>query len=120
MTKEEEILKCSDEVIHKDIVEMVCSSMESKEKYIELSALYKLFADPTRIRILCALQKHEMCVCDIGVLMGVTKSAVSHQLRQLKAANLVKFRRDGQIVYYSLADEHVNDIIKIGLEHLNE
>ena len=84
------------------------------------AALFKLFGDATRIQILHALESKEMCVCDLAVLLGVTKSAVSHQLQALRLANLVKFRRDGQIVYYSLADEHVKQIIDIGMEHLYE
>ena len=74
----------------------------------------------TRVQILHALELHEMCVCDLAALLGITKSAVSHQLKALKLANLVKFRREGQVVYYSLADDHVNAILDIGFEHIRE
>ena len=74
----------------------------------------------TRIQILHALEHGEMCVCDLAVLLGVTKSAISHQLKALRLANLVKFRREAQIVYYSLADDHVKEILDKGLEHLHE
>ena len=82
--------------------------------------LMKMFSDPTRLLILHALEKHEMCVCDLSVLLGVTKSAVSHQLKSLRMSGLVKNRREGQNVYYSLADAHVQAIIDTGLEHINE
>lgn len=111
---------CSCEVIHEDVVDNVREKMESKDIYIELASLFKLFGDGTRVQILHALEQNEMCVCDIAALLGLTKSAVSHQLKALKLANLVKFRRDGQVVYYSLADSHVKTIIDIGFEHITE
>lgn len=111
---------CDCDVIHEDAVNEVRSMMQDDEVYVQLASLYKMFGDSTRIRILHALELQEMCVCDLAVLLGVTKSAVSHQLKALKLANLVKFRREAQIVYYSLADDHVKKIIDIGLEHLNE
>ena len=79
-----------------------------------------MFDDKTRVKILHALEQNEMCVCDLAVLLGVTKSAVSHQLKALRLANLVKYRREAQIVYYSLADEHVKEILDIGFNHLYE
>ncbi len=106
------------EVIHEDVVNKVKSEMTSADEYLELASLMKLFGDGTRVQILHALEKSEMCVGDLAVLLGVTKSAVSHQLKQLKMANLVKFRRDGQMMYYSLADDHVSRIIDLGFEHL--
>lgn len=111
---------CDCEVIHEDTVKEVKSKMQEKETYLQLASLYKMFGDGTRIQILHALEQGEMCVCDLAVLLGVTKSAVSHQLKALRLANLVKFRKEGQIVYYSLADEHVKLIIDMGLEHINE
>lgn len=111
---------CDCDVIHEEIVNKVANKMCDKSEYIELASLFKLFGDGTRVQILHALEQNEMCVCDIAVLLGVTKSAVSHQLKALKLANLVKFRREGQIVYYSLADEHVKKIIDIGFSHLRE
>ena len=94
--------------------------MSDKEEYLRLAELFKMFADGTRVQILHALEQHEMCVCDLAVLLGVTKSAVSHQLKALRMANLVTFRREGQIVFYSLADDHVKAIMDKGFEHLRE
>lgn len=111
---------CDCEVIHEEIVEETKKNMMSKEQYIELASLFKLFGDGTRVQILHALEQNEMCVCDIAALLGLTKSAVSHQLKALRLANLVKFRREAQTVYYSLADSHVKAIIDIGFEHIME
>lgn len=111
---------CNCEVIHSDIVESVSKNMAAKDEYISLASLYKLFGDGTRVQILHALEQSEMCVCDIAALLGLTKSAVSHQLKALRLANLVKFRREGQVVYYSLADSHVKEILDLGFEHLRE
>ena len=111
---------CDCEVIHEEAVNEVRSKMQSRDTYLQLSSLYKMFGDGTRIQILHALEQGEMCVCDLAVLLGITKSAVSHQLKALRLANLVKFRKDAQIVYYSLADDHVKQIIDMGLEHISE
>lgn len=111
---------CNCEVIHEETVNAVRSKMSDKDEYLELAALFKLFGDGTRVQILHALAQEEMCVCDIASLLDLTKSAVSHQLKALRLANLVKFRREGQIVFYSLADNHVREIINIGFEHLRE
>lgn len=111
---------CDCDVIHEDVVNGVRKKMLDKDEYIELASLFKIFGDGTRVQILYALEQSEMCVCDIASLLGLTKSAVSHQLKALRLSNLVKFRRDGQIVYYSLADDHVKEIIDIGFEHLRE
>ncbi len=111
---------CRDEVIHEDTVRYVKEKALDRDEYISLASLFKLFGDGTRVEILHALEIHEMCVCDIAYLLGISKSAVSHQLKALKLANLVKFRREGQIVYYSLADDHVKTLLDIGLEHINE
>ena len=111
---------CSCEIIHEDTVRDVAGKMSDKEEYIALASLFKLFGDGTRAQILHALELHEMCVCDLAALLGVTKSAVSHQLKALRLANLVKFRREGQIVYYMLADDHVKTILDIGFDHLRE
>lgn len=111
---------CNCEVIHQHAVNDVKSRLESKDTYNSLSTLYKMFGDSTRIQILHSLEQSELCVCDLAVLLGLTKSAVSHQLKALRLANLVKFRREGQVVYYSLADDHVKKIIDLGLEHINE
>ncbi len=111
---------CDCDVIHEDVVNNIRRKMQPKEEYLKLASLFKMFGDGTRVRILHALKQGEMCVCDLAVLLGTTKSAVSHQLKALRLANLVKFRREAQIVYYSLADEHVKEILDKGLEHLNE
>ena len=109
---------CNCDVIHEDVVNAVRNQLQTKEDYIQLAALFKLFGDGTRVQILHALEQSEMCVCDLAALLGVTKSAVSHQLKALRLANLVKFRKEAQIVYYSLADDHVKEIIDKGFEHL--
>ncbi len=111
---------CDCEVIHADAVEAAASRMLDETEYLDLASLYKLFGDGTRVRILHALELHALCVCDLANLLGLTKSAVSHQLKLLRMANLVKFRKEAQVVYYSLADEHVKSILDIGLEHLHE
>ncbi|MCR4736509.1 MAG: metalloregulator ArsR/SmtB family transcription factor [Treponema sp.] len=85
-----------------------------------MSLFYKIFADVTRVRILCALDKAELCVCDLSSFLGMTISAVSHQLKLLRESDLVKTRRDGKVVYYSLTDEHVQQIIECGMEHILE
>lgn len=111
---------CDCEVIHSDVVKGVREKMAVRDEYIDLAALFKLFGDGTRVQILHALEQSEMCVCDIAALLGLTKSAVSHQLKALRLANLVKFRREAQTVYYSLADSHVKEILDKGFEHLRE
>ena len=108
------------EIIHEDIVKNISKSLCAKEEYIDLAALFKMFGDGTRLKILHALSISEMCVCDIASVLGLTKSAVSHQLKALRLSNLVKFRREGQIVYYSIADEHVKIIMNMGFEHIHE
>ena len=113
-------LSCDCEVLHEDAVAEVRGKMTAAEDYAQLAALLKLFGDPTRARLLHALEMHELCVCDLAALLGVTKSAVSHQLKTLRLANLVKPRRDGQVVYYSLADDHVRAILNMGFEHIRE
>ncbi|NLM73813.1 MAG: winged helix-turn-helix transcriptional regulator [Clostridiaceae bacterium] len=114
------IERCSCDVIHEDIVNRVRENMPQEESLYDLAELFKVFGDSTRIKILWALEAAEMCVCDIAVLLNMTQSAISHQLRVLKQANLVKNRKEGKIVYYSLADDHVKQIFDKGLEHINE
>ena len=108
------------ETIHKEIVDDVRAKMSPKEEYIQMAVLFKLCGDGTRAQLLHALLCRELCVCDLAELLGVTKSAVSHQLKALRLANLIKFRRDGQNVYYSLADEHVRAIIHTGFDHIKD
>ncbi|MCQ2404340.1 MAG: metalloregulator ArsR/SmtB family transcription factor [Lentisphaeria bacterium] len=108
------------EVVHKEIVDEIRVKMSPKQEYTQMAVLFKLCGDGTRAQLLHALLFRELCVCDLAALLGVTKSAVSHQLKALRLANLVSFRRDGQNVYYSLSDEHVRAIIKTGFEHIRE
>ena len=115
-----EKLSCDCEVIHEDVVRDTQGKMRGLEDYVQLASLFKMFGDATRVRILHALEQNEMCVCDLAALLGVTKSAVSHQLKALRLANLVRFHKEGQIVYYSLADDHVKEIMDLGFEHLYE
>ena len=111
---------CEDTCIHNDILNEVISSLPSDEDLCDLSELFKVFGDSTRIKILYALMEDEMCVCDIAELLHMTQSAISHQLRVLKQASLVKYRKEGKTVYYSLADDHVHIIIAKGMEHIKE
>ncbi len=117
---EEFLEKCDCDVIHKDTVERARGLMPPIEELYSLAEVFKVFGDTTRIRILCALFEAEMCVCDIAYLLDMTQSAISHQLRLLKQAKLVKPRRDGKTVYYSLDDEHVKMIFDQGLVHARE
>ena len=119
MIKKSEKILCDCAVIHEDIVARVRAAMPDGKKFYDLSNLYKLFADNTRVRILWALSREVMCVCDLAVLLGMTKSAISHQLKSLRLANLVKYDKKGKIVYYSLADSHVKDIFEKGFEHIS-
>ena len=109
---------CDCEVIHEAVVADTRRKMQPEEEYLRLATLFKMFGDGTRVKILHALEQNEMCVCDLAALLGVPKSAVSHQLKALRLSNLVKSRRDGQVVYYSLADDHVKYILDIGFDHI--
>ncbi|MDA8228451.1 MAG: metalloregulator ArsR/SmtB family transcription factor, partial [Desulfitobacterium hafniense] len=103
--KRNDVDRCNCNVIHEEIVNMVRAKMPMEENLYDLAELFKVFGDSTRIKILWALDEAEMCVCDIAVLLNMTQSAISHQLRVLKQARLVKYRKDGKIVFYSLEDE---------------
>ncbi len=105
---------------HPESIEKIRENMPDEDTLIDLSELFKVFGDSTRIKILTALSCGELCVCDIGAAVGMTSSAVSHQLRILKNARLVSFRRDGKTVFYSLADDHVGTMLSQGIEHINE
>ncbi len=121
MTKKfNSIERCDCNAIHEDIVNQVRDKMPQEESLYDLAELFKVFGDSTRIRILWSLHEAEMCVCDIAVLLNMTQSAISHQLRVLKQANLVKNRKEGKVVYYSLVDDHVREIFDQGLIHINE
>jgi len=114
------IERCDCDIIHQEVVDEVQSRMPKEETLYDLAEFFKVFGDSTRIRILWALAESEMCVCDIANLLNMTQSAISHQLRVLKQAALVKYRRDGKIVYYSLDYVHVKQIIDQGMAHINE
>lgn len=116
----QELPCCEENQVHTDAVERVRALLPPDETLYDLAELFKIFGDSTRVKILYALLEAELCVCDIARLMEVTQSAVSHQLRVLKASKLVKFRREGKTVYYSLADEHVTRILSQGMEHVAE
>lgn len=116
----EKQLCCGCEAIHESMVADTRSKMKPEEDYSRLATLYKLFGDGTRVKLLHALEQNELCVCDLAALLGVTKSAVSHQLKALRLANLVKSRREAQVVYYSLADDHVKQILDMGIAYLYE
>ena len=105
---------------HDEIVEKVQKEMPSEDTLYDLTELFRIFGDSTRIRILYVLFEAEMCVCDIAALLGMTQSAISHQLRSLKQSRLVKARREGKTVFYSLADGHVRTILDQGMEHVAE
>ena len=107
-------------VIHQDVVDHVKERMPDDDVLLDLADTFKLFSDSTRLKILYALTEAEMCVCDISVLLGMSKSSVSHQLQVLKQSNLIKYRKAGRVVYYSLADDHVKTISRRGMEHVLE
>jgi DNA-binding transcriptional ArsR family regulator len=105
---------------HEDIIEKVNQVMPDEEILYDLAELFKIFGDSTRIKILYVLFEAEMCVCDIARLLNMTQSAISHQLRALKQSKLVKYRREGKTVFYSLADDHVRTLISQAMEHVME
>lgn len=120
MDDENIIEKCSCNIIHNDIVEKVKKTLLKDEILYDLAEFFKVFGDSTRIKIICALFESEMCVCDLAALLNVSQSAISHQLKTLKSARLVKYRRDGKVIYYSLDDEHVKHVFDEGLRHVTE
>lgn len=114
------IESCNCNVIHEDVVMKVSEKLPKDEVLYDLAELFKAFGDSTRVKILCALFESEMCVCDLAALLNVSQSAISHQLKTLKSARLVKYRRDGKVIYYSLDDEHVKHVFDEGLRHVTE
>ena len=118
--RKSEVECCDVTCIHEDIVQSVLKMMPDEERMKELADFYKVFGDATRVKILYALLESEMCVCDLAALLKMTQSAISHQLRVLKQMKLVKNRREGKTVYYSLADGHIQNIISQGMEHIME
>ena len=121
MSEQEPVLEQCDYMhLHEKVIEQVQEEMPEEEILYDLAELFKVFGDSTRIKILYVLFQSEMCVCDIAQLLNMSQSAISHQLRVLKQAQLVKYRREGKTVFYSLADAHVNTILNQGLEHIEE
>ncbi len=112
--------KCVCEELHPDRIAHADGMMPNEEELFALADLYKIFSDSTRIHILYVLYETELCVCDIAEMLGMNLSAISHQLRLLKQARLVKFRRAGKTVYYSLADDHIHSILAQGMDHIRE
>ena len=117
---ERKIESCNGNIIHEDIVVRVKDQLPAEETLYDLAELFKVFGDTTRIKIICALFESEMCVCDLSCLLNMTQSAISHQLRILKQSKLVKYRKEGQNTIYSLADDHVEKIFRVGVEHIGE
>lgn len=112
--------RCDCRLIHEDRVEAARKNALPRQENERLAQLYKALGDPTRLRILWALDKGEMCVCDLAALLGVTESAVSHQLRLLRQLHLVANRRQGPILYYRLDDSHISRLVQLALEHIRE
>ena len=111
---------CNSGAINSSVVKQAQQDMPTSEDFAEIANLHKMLGGDTRVKIVWALQRHEMCVCDLSVLLGMTKSAISHQLKLLRLSNIVTTRRDGQIIYYSLVDCHIEDIFMLSLEHIQE
>ena len=117
---EEELTKQAECCVHEDVIDQVTMDMPPEETLYDLAEFFKVFGDSTRIRILYALFEAELCVGDMAKLLGLSQTACSHQLRVLKNNKLVRFRREGKVVYYSLSDDHVRSIIEKGMEHVEE
>ena len=115
---EDNIYECN--ILHEDKVKKVKEKMPEDGFIYDLAEFFKVFADSTRMKIIYALLEDELCVCDIANIVNTTQSAISHQLRILKQSKLVKFRREGKVIYYSLDDEHISAIVKKGCEHIEE
>ena len=118
--KEEQIENCEYIHVHEGIIEKVNEQMPEEDKLYDLADFFKVFADSTRIKILYVLMCSEMCVCDLAQILNMTQSAISHQLRTLKQMDLVRNRREGKTVFYSLADGHIKTILSQGLDHIEE
>lgn len=112
--------KCEVTLIHEDNVKKAINELPNDELIADLSDMFKIFGDQTRVKILMALESGELCVCDIAAVMNMSQSAISHQLRVLKQSNIVKTRREGKVVYYSISDDHVKEIFDIAMVHVQE
>ncbi|MDP4127609.1 MAG: metalloregulator ArsR/SmtB family transcription factor [Bacillota bacterium] len=106
--------------VHHEVIEKYADQLINIDRANSLSELFKTLGDPTRIRLMDALAKSEFCVCDLAELLGLSQSATSHQLRVLRNKDLVKYRREGKMVYYSVHDSHVSELYRQGLEHIDE
>ena len=113
-------MECEQTIIHKDVIKQVKKNLVKENTLINVSEFFKMFGDSTRIKIIGALINSEMCVCDIAYLLNMTHSSISHQLRILKQAKIVKYRKEGKIVYYSINDKHIEQIFNKGVEHIEE
>ncbi|MBN1523777.1 MAG: helix-turn-helix transcriptional regulator [Spirochaetales bacterium] len=111
---------CQTHFVHDDIIRKVRETIPAEEDLYVVADFFKMFGDATRLKILQALAISEMCVCDLSELLHISQSAMSHQLKTLRQVNLVKFRKEGKVVFYSLKDEHVNQIIETGIQHVTE
>lgn len=120
MPEEKDPEQCEFLCVHEETVKKVLEVLPPEETLYDLAELFKVFGDTTRVRILYALFETELCVCDMARLLGVSQTAISHQLRVLKGSKLVKARKDGKNVFYSLADDHVYSILNQGMEHIQE
>ncbi|MGI6148582.1 MAG: winged helix-turn-helix transcriptional regulator [Firmicutes bacterium] len=119
--EEKRVPQCETTVIHAEVVERVSTRLLPDQVMSDIAEFFKVFGDPTRIRILQVLfEAEEMCVCDIAYLLNMSQSAISHQLRVLKQAGIVKYRKDGRVVYYSLDDDHIKSIFDQGYKHIVE
>lgn len=117
MTKELDLCDCN--VMHTEVIERVRQKQTPSKTLEEVASFFKVFSDKTRLSILSLLLEEEMCVCDIAFVLGMSHSSISHQLRVLRQARIVKNRRDGKVVYYSLDDDHVRNILAQGIDHLS-
>ncbi|MEK6569932.1 MAG: metalloregulator ArsR/SmtB family transcription factor [Bacteroidota bacterium] len=111
---------CETEYVHEDRVRSARKAIHDDDTLLGMAETFGVLSDPTRLKIVLALLKEELCVCDIAALLKVTDSAISHQLRLLKNLRLVKYRRDGKMAYYSLEDKHIEDLIRVAIRHISE
>lgn len=118
--KAEKIENCECVHVHEDVIQKIRQQMPEEDALYDLADFFKIFADSTRIKMLYVLLYSEMCVCDLASALGMTPSAISHQLRTLKQMNLVRNRREGKTIFYSLADDHIKSILSQGMEHVEE
>ncbi|HEX2938495.1 MAG TPA: metalloregulator ArsR/SmtB family transcription factor [Ruminiclostridium sp.] len=120
MDENEKNYICNCTIIHDDVIENVKKEIEDDETLYNMSEFFKMFGDSTRLKIINALMISEMCVCDISALIGMNQSVISHHLKILRSARVIKFRREGKVVYYSLCDEHINKLFRQGHTHVQE